>query len=1229
MKKINLRKLLFGIIGTLVSVSASAQEVAPPTITNYDFHDQSCIRNVSDNGKWAVSFGGGQADASTYTNARLINIETGDVTVLGLENDESTPVTCSANDVTDNGMVVGDYKGKPSVWTKENGWKSLDTPLGWYSGTINSVTPDGKYAVGVARNGWDEASILYDLTTGDILDTPGIPTKGSNDEPFQQMRFESITSDGRYINGVGDFSYTWNTVYFIYDRQTNKCIRPGFNEDGTPVQEGILSLSGTFSPNGKWYAGAASVAEGDDEKSCPFRYNMETGDIEIYTEAAVGDYGCVNVDNAGTIYASTPMSTPVRSLYVFVNGFWYPMDDLLSLRYGIDIYGKTGYDNTGTAMGVSGDGKVIASFPDPYRSFVIKMNESFADAALSVNLLKTFTATPADDAAVSSLRTVNVDFKYNVKLLGTKDDIKLTDKDGNAFGRIVGAAVNSASPNRLAITFRSTTLNEGDQYTLTIPAGMVALATDETRTNEQITLHYTGRAKKPVEVVSVSPEAGSALAQLSVSTNPIFLTYDTDVKLAEGATAKLYRDNETEPMATLNLATSTNAAQKKMVLVYPATAIYFYKGNNYKIVIPAGAVTDSNGDNATTTDYSITYEGIYEREIISDNENIYSEDFSYGVANMLLRDGDGNTPNAEMQGYDFLQSGDAYAWVPLRDEDGTDFAAASTSAYTPAGKSDDWMVTPQIFIPDGKCRLDFDAQGFNSSKQDKLKVIVYADETVHNYLNAELCQKMRNEGKVLMDEVVLPGNSDNNLEGDWTTYSFKLDEYAGKNIYVAFVNENEDQSLVFVDNVKVVRDNGFLIALTSETTVVDKQSAPVTGRVIVNAATGTFSDVSVKLLDADKNVLDEVSGSGLSLKNGDRFDFSFNKELPLTVGKENTFYLGVTLGQYSDEIAYTIKDLAFQPTKRVIIEENTGMGCQFCPQGHVAWDYLSELLGNKVILAAYHTYTGDVYESGMTNYVKNFLGLAAAPTAKINRSDAVASPMYRETIEGKTYFRYTSPDGDCWLDMIQKELESDAAADINIAAAYDNETGKVSVPFNAKFALSMEKQNVGLFLIVTENGLNGYQENTFAGQSPDNYIGIEDWCAGGKYGQSRVYPFTQNNVSRAHIGSYYGDTKYLPQTIECNTEYTGTIEFDVPSTVNDINNCNVICMMIDANTGRVINNAQAKVGDTSGIGGINADNSNAEVVARYNAAGQMIAAPQKGLNIIKYANGTTRKVMVK
>lgn len=1224
----DIKKLIFGILGIIVCANVFAQEVAPPTITNYDFQDQSCVNTVSDNGKWAVSFGPGTSNASMYTNARLINIETGEVTVLGLEYDEDTPVSCMASDVTDDGMVVGEYKGRPATWTKAGGWKTLKLPAGWGGGFLERVTPDGRYAVGRASYGYSETQLLYDLANGELLETPGIPTKGASGETFQQMRFTNITADGRYVEGIGDFSYTWNTVSFIYDREKKTCVRPGFNDDGTPVYSGVTGLEGTFSADGKWYAGSAYIVKGEDDYRCPFRYNISTGEFVVYESTTGTNYSFITVDNEGIMYGSPASEvTPIRTLYIFVDGFWYPLDELLSLRYGIDFYGKTGYDNTGTCMGVSGDGKVLVAFPDPYKSYAIKMNETFADAARKINLLKNYKATPADGAAVTSLRTVEVTFNYDVQLLGKASDIKLTKEDGSSHGRIVSVAMQSTSDKVMRISFRSTGLTAGENYTLTIPAGMVALKTDATRTNEAIVLHYTGREASPVKVVEVSPEAGNSLTQLSSTTNPVLLTFDTDIKLAEGAKAQLYRDEDTTPMAELNLATSNRADQSKMVMVYPTAPQYLFLGSQYKIVVPEGAVTDVNGDNASAQ-YTVSYEGAYERVIIADDQNLYTEDFANGVANMLLRDGDGRTPTTEMRGYDF-QTGDAYAWVPVRDEGDTDFAAASTSAYTPAGKADDWMVTPQVYIPNEKCRLDFDAQGFRNAKTDKLKVIVYADETVYNYLNATICEKMRTEGEVVFNDVVSPGTSENNLAGDWTALSFKLDKYAGKSIYVAFVNENEDQSLVFVDNVKIVRDNAFLTAITSETTVVAQESVPVSGRIIVNSPTETFSNISVKLLDADKNVIEEKAESGLSLKKDDKYDFAFTKPLPLTIGKENVFYIATQLGEYSDEVKYTVKDLAFQPVKRVIIEEKTGIGCQFCPQGHYAWDYLSGIYGDKIIMAAYHTYSGDQYASGMSPYADTFLGLSGAPTAKINRGEEVSSPMVNEVRDGKYYYMFNSPDGSCWADVIAKEFETDAVANLTVSATFDNATSRVTMPYSASFAIDMEKQNIGLFVIVTEDNLPGYQQNYFGDKTPETVVGIEEWCQGGKYGSTIVAPFYQNHVARAIVGSsYYGTTGLIPATITGGDEYTGNITFDKPS-VNDINNCSVICMMIDANTGRVINNATAKIVDPTAIDGVNADARGAVEVARYNAAGQMIGSNQKGLNIIKYADGTTRKVMVK
>lgn len=1223
----NLKTLLMAIVGasSLLCGHLHAQTVTEPKLSVYDFRDQSSIKSLSDNGEWMVTYGTSATDGSRYTNARVTNVFTGESTALGLEEDAETPLACTAEDVANNGMVVGNYKGVPSVWTKDGGWKGLPMQSGWTNGGAMAITPDGHWAVGYMHSylsgaeNYGEYPMLWDLTTMQVVETPGRPTTGSAGEVARMVRYTSISADGRYIIGTVDFSYTWNTLEFIYDRQTATYSQIGFNADGTPWTAQLLGADGVFSPNGKWLAGSAVLQNGtSDETYVPYRYNMATKEIEFFEDSDVRDISCVIVDDNGTLYASTPSNTPIRSTYIHSGKFWYGLDELLQSAYGMDFYAKSGFNNTGTCMSVSGDGKVFAAFPDPYLSYTLQMNETFDEAAAKVNLLGKYSVTPASGSSFSKMKTVTVTFPRDVVVKGSTGDIKFVDENGTAQGRILSFATSASSAKTVTIGFRTLTLTAGTKYTLTIPAGTIALKADETRTNDEITLTYTGRGVDPVKVVTASPGDGSSLSQINATTNPILLTFDTNIALTETANASLYREGEETALADLGVAVKEN-----QMLIFSETTQYLFLNTNYKVVLAAGSVTDLNGDNANER-YELNYEGLYERIVMADDTLMYKEDFTNGVNGMLLYEGDHNTPTEEMQSYDF-RDGDNYPWVPLRDDGESDFAAGSTSAYSPAGKSDDWMMTPRIYIPDAKCRLEFQSQGFRSYKQDKLKVIVYASEKDINYLTKTEIDEIRTNGEVVMDEVVLPGKSEDNLKGDWKTYSFPLGKYAGKSIYVAFVNENENQSIVFVDNIKVIRDNGFLTALTSATTIVGKTGHKIEGRVIANAETQTFTTANIKLLDAQKNVVDEISESGLALKKGDRYDFSFAKELPVTIGEINNFYLRVQLDDKFDTVSYSVKDLAFQPVKRVIVEEMTGQDCGNCPRGHLAWENLERIYGDKVIMAGYHVYTGDIYESGMSSYVNKFLGLAGAPSAKIQRGETIGDPMFQNITEGKTSFSFTSPLGNCWFDLVQKEFDTDAAANLDVTAYFDENTQKVMTAVAAKFAMNLQKQNIGLFLIITEDGLPGFQHNYHYNEEAE---GLGEWGKGGTLGKEYVV-YTHNDVVRAQIGSYYGATGYIPSTITGGEIYTANINFDKPA-VSEIYNSNVVCMMIDANTGEVINVAKAKITDfESGIDAVGAADGNATETARYNAAGQIVTAPVKGLNIIRMSDGTIRKVIVK
>ena len=93
-------------------------------------------------------------------------------------------------------------------------------------------------------------------------------------------------------------------------------------------------------------------------------------------------------------------------------------------------------------------------------------------------------------------------------------------------------------------------------------------------------------------------------------------------------------------------------------------------------------------------------------------------------------------------------------------------------------------------------------------------------------------------------------------------------------------------------------------------------------------------------------------------------------------------------------------------------------------------------------------------------------------------------------------------------------------------------------------------------------------------------------------------PYEFNDVATALIGNYAtGILGYIPENVSGNEEYTGThiIGNSEMPYAKDLNNCNVVCVLLDANTGEVINAAKAHVGGDSGVESVEQDNFGIEI----------------------------------
>lgn len=1263
MKK-GLFKMVLPMLGATLSYCAYAQEAPKATIHPFIFEDGSLFWRISDNGQWATAHA---SIDNRDVNPKLIDFSTNTTLDLKAKGDDDA-TTASACDVTDDGkMVAGSHDGQPAIFlTDAKRWWTLShLPDSCTGGTINAITPDGQFAVGSGSyaNAYMENVAFWDLSKEEpeLIDLSAIPRKDMQGDDNNQRRLVDISPDGSTVLGCVSPSYVGppGIFYFTYNRHTKKVQTIGFDtqKEGdkvvwTPRVEGLYFIStGQMSPNGQYVTGEAYFSFPTEDPNVNrdpkkgYRYNIETDEFTIIEaqEEMPGFTVCSN----GTVLGATPADNPYREWSTFVGHYWYPINLILSQRYGINFTASTGFVNTGSPIGTSSDGQKVIVMVGPTKDcYMLELPETLDKATEGIDLLGNYMVTPKDGSEFSVLKTTTFTFPYEIELLGSKSDVTFTDEEGGKTGTIVSV---KADAKDLTIQFRSAKLDAGKKYTLKIAANALAIKGDNGHKNKEIRVNYAGRAAVPVKMESVTPYENTEVVQLNYTTNPVTITFDTPLSLNENAVGYLYKDDKTIPDGTLRLGVTDNK-----LYVFPTVARNLFKGHTYKVAVPKNAVYDITGSNGNDS-ITLVYKGGYERQISYDNDTLYTEDFARGFTNVMRYEGDHNEPTKEMVSMDFRDK-DNYPWTMVRDEDDpTNFAAASTSMYNPAGKSDDWLILPHLYIPDDRCYLQFDAQSYRNNKVDSLYVLVWATEDEYSSVNSERIARFKAECDTVYAGIETPGFEETFLAGDWEERRVKLSQYAGKNIYIAFVNSNEDQSCVFIDNLLVRQDQKFQISVSTDKTMVKAENATIAGQLRITSPESSYTTLKLTLKDAQGNQIDQISETGLNLVEGDKYDFSFGKALPLETGISNTYSILVQLDDEQSEPHYYIKNLAFQTVKRVVLEEGTGQDCPNCPQGILAIENLEHAFGDQFLPISLHTYQGDELGTGFSNY-NSFLGISMFPSGIVNRNTAPVFPMTTGE-DGKATF--TSTTNPCWLDYVNKEIEVAADADFNFTKAQLESDSTINVAYNYKYALDVEGQNVNLFTVVVEDSVKGRQSNNYSAQT-DPLFG--EWGKGGKYGSSLVI-YYHLDVVRGVIGeSFYGTPGYIQPNVEAGEEYTTEYTFKLPAQVSKAKNCKIVTMMIDANSGKVINSARATL-DASNFtsitdtqiandrikveiqnGGVEVTTEIPAQVSLYRLDGTLIGTAQgngtislsnngyRGLTLVKVTTGTqtlVKKVIVK
>ena len=1241
------------VLGLTLATSAFAQKELVPDIFFPDPANGACLYGISDNGEWGVANQeAGESGFAEFSGAVLFDLRTIPAKKISLTKGQAFG---SAYDVTDDGLaVVGSVNRKPAVFKFEDGeWKSHILPIpdrefkirnvytdeyATYKlngGEVFSVTPDGKYGVGMAGcNEYIQIEVgcMWDLETYEIIPLPGLGLENSS-----FSRLTEISADGRYVLGRGG-------GYKLYDRETGKSISS---------KVGLDIYAQGLSPNGRYLSGV--VSRGDYDFAA--YYDVWEDKLTVIDGETNADAVAWTTTNDGVPLISRPYINPYAYGYVWHDGFMYSFEEILTQVYGINLRNYN-IDNTGKPFQVSADGRTIVMLMGPGDSYVIRLKEDIRDAVARVDLFKDWTASPANGTTMTSVGTVTLNFKHPIEADETAAS-KITLKDAN--GQVVATPIANggvvAKNTTMTIQFRTRTMNPGEAYTVNIPEGTFNILGRAKSVNPEININYVGRENVPVKPIDISPKDGSAISSIDLNENPVVVTFDTKVKVnvplgGERPMAKIYIDDETTPIASCNMDVDLYTGNK--LVVFPASTLPLYKGSTYKVVIPQGAVVDLSG-NGGSDEISFSYTGTYVPQLGDEKYLFHSTCDDY--TNWLFYEGDHGTPTAEYA--EMFFTADETPWAVVREsEESTDMCFGSHSCYIDGRASDDWVTTRQILIPEGtQAYLSFDSQSYRRLKEDYLKVIVYEYAGILNSLNKTIVDDIKKNGEVIYYERESPGASEAYLTGEWKHNVIDLTPYAGKSIYVCFVNQNQNQSLVMIDNVEVTRDVKAFVTLRNSTNVVNNNDINIWGMLSIASEMADYNNLSMTLKDQNGNVVSEIAESGLGLKYGDAYTFKFPQNLPLETGVENPFTIEYQLD--SDDLKYdgVIRNLTFNPTKRVVIEEFTGRDCQFCPGGLVTMEHLESLFGGQVIPVALHCYNGsDPKGSNVMGYWE-FTGMNGAPQARVNRGP-VAGPIYM-TSNGYVNSGADIPNNvtneKLWKDYVVEELNEPALMEISVVP---NETKGNNLQFTAtvKSAISLENQNLRIFAVLLEDDLIDYQVNAYYATN-DPILG--EWGQGGMYAQATVYPYTFNNVARSVWGqSYNGTPGLLPNTISSSQEYNIDLSVPVPNNVANVDNCKLVVMIIDENTGKVINAAKAKsisglqevTGDASDIdvnilnGEVNVSSASNVNVAVYSPSGMLIASGQgngsfsvslngyQGLAIVRVnapSASLSKKIMVK
>lgn len=289
----------------------------------------------------------------------------------------------------------------------------------------------------------------------------------------------------------------------------------------------------------------------------------------------------------------------------------------------------------------------------------------------------------------------------------------------------------------------------------------------------------------------------------------------------------------------------------------------------------------------------------------------------------------------------------------------------------------------------------------------------------------------------------------------------------------------------------------------------------------------------------------------------------------------------------------------FVPTHRPLVEEVTGLWCQYCPRGYVAMEEVGAHFGDMVVVCCYHD------RDAMSVTSRFPFEVGGYPEASIDRQGAV------DPYSGTKHAVIDPVPG--IFGVLDERIEVMPFASVDVKNVKSGDFG-ISFDIETVFCLEPKTSNYEVGYVITANGLSDpdwAQVNNYNGTGSYKGTPLEPFTKLG----NPVYGLVYNDVV-VNVEAMEGIPGSLPQ-IEMGETYvhSATIPKSAIRVTDNLDCLVVNAFVIDKSTGLIVNANKAAVAGSAGV----EENVASSVVKveYFDIAGRKVLNPSEGLFIVR------------